>query len=509
MSQIAELHLLIQSMSPNQKRNFTMQCSLNKSDSNSIVLFNILNKINKYDEEKLIKYLNKNKKTKLAENLATETTLLFKLVLKIIRSTSNEKSVEKRLINMFNDVVFLHERGLFLKSQRMLKKLKNDAHNYDQKTLLLEICKFDRRITRSSYEHKYLNSIEKINEREIELTKAILLEQKLRHIYDKVQYLIQKDNELRKDTENELLDEIESGLKKIDKNQCKCFNTKLLYLNSKAELLFLKSDHNTAFDYLEEMYEVYEKHSHIRAISGFQYIRFLNNYLTCIFKCNRSFDQFPQLLDKIKNTKTNRPDEEKIKFQNTYYLEFLYYINQGDFDHLKKMMPMLLDGLEKYGDKIEIFRKVVIWYNLMVYHFLNENFKSVNDWIKKILEEGKKSKRTDILNGSRLFLLLVHYESSEDTDILESLIRKVKRHFKDADNSNELVDLVTEMMNAHYKKAHLIKKDFDLALHRFNKIDRTKNKNLPYDEIEIWLKSKVYRKPMLSIAKQIQEEKTL
>jgi len=509
MSQIAvELHSLIQSMTPNQKRNFTMQCNLNKPDSNSLALFNTLNKINEYDEERLIKYLNKNKKHKLAENLATETTLLFKLILKINRFTSDEKSIAKKLMNTFKDIIFLQERGLFLKSQRMLKKLKNDAHNYDQKTLLLEVCKFERRTSRTTYEHKYLNSIEEINKKEIELTEAILLEQKLRHIYDKVLYLIQKEHELRKDAENELLSKIEEGLKQINKTQCNCFNTKLLYLNSMAEVLQLKSDNDAAFKYLAEMYQVYEKYKHIREILAVPYIKFVNNYLSCMFKCNRSFDQFPELIKRIKNTKTNRPDDAKIKFENTYYLEFLYYINQGDFQQLEKMMPSLLNGLKKYGDKIEIFRKIVIWYNLMVYHFIKEDFKSTNDWIQKILVEGKKTKRVDILNDSRLIQLLVHYESDE-TDILESLIRKVKRYFKEADNSNELVDLITEMMNAHYRKAHLMKKDFDKALHKFNKIDRAKNKNLPYDEIEIWLKSKVHRQPMLNIAKQIHQKQTL
>ena len=508
MSQIAkELHSLIKSMSPNQKRNFTMQCNLNKPDSNSIALFNELNRIKEYDEEKLIKGLNKINKPKLAENLATETTLLFKLVLKIIRFNSDEKSVEKKLINTFKDIVFLHERGAFLKSQRMLRKLKNDAHNYDRKTLLLEICKFERKIRRSDYEHKYLNSIEEINKKEIELTEAILLEQKLRHIYDKVLYLIHQENELRKDTDNELLAEIETDLNQIDKNQCKCFHTKLLYLNSMAELLQLKSDNDAAFNHLSEMYQVYEENKHIREISALPYIKFVNNYLSCIFKCNKSYEKFPDLIKKIKNTKTNRPDEDKIKFENTYYLEFLYYINQGDFEQLEIMMPSLLKGLEEYGEKIEIFRKVVIWYNLMVYHFLKQDFKLTKEWILKILEEGKKTKRVDILNDSRLFQLLVHYELN-DTEILESLIRKVKRHFKDADNSNELVDLITDMMNAHYRRAHLIKKDFDLALQKFNKIDRVKNKNLPYDEIEIWLKSKVHRKPMLNITKQIHQKNT-
>ena len=54
---------------------------------------------------------------------------------------------------------------------------------------------------------------------------------------------------------------------------------------------------------------------------------------------------------------------------------------------------------------------------------------------------------------------------------------------------------------------YLTRKDFETALQKFDEIDKTKNRGLPYDEVEIWLKSKVERKSMVEIAKQIIQKK--
>ena len=171
------------------------------------------------------------------------------------------------------------------------------------------------------------------------------------------------------------------------------------------------------------------------------------------------------------------------------------------------MLPVLQEGLEKYEDEMELGRKITMWYNIMIFYFLKEDFDTTNFWIRKILDDGIKSNRTHTLNNSKFFDLVVNYELGkiekvDNSKRLKSLIRTVKRSFKESDNSNELVNLVTKMMNVHCDKAHLIKKDFEFALKEFNNIDKTQNLYLPYDEIEIWLKSKVQRQSMQKITEK-------
>ena len=121
------------------------------------------------------------------------------------------------------------------------------------------------------------------------------------------------------------------------------------------------------------------------------------------------------------------------------------------------------------------------------------------------MNAGKKSRRIDTLNKGKLFELLIHYEL-DNIALLKSLVKKIKRNFNEVDNSKELVGLLTNLMNNYYKRP-LERKDFEEALEKFNKIDKIKNSDLPYDEIEIWLKSKVEKKTMLEIAEQMLQNK--
>ena len=512
MSYIAkELHSLIHSMTPSEKKGLTMQHNNSgKPVSNSMVLFNALKKLKKYDEVKLKKDLRKIGRIKLANNLSKEMTILARLVLKAIEV--DDRPIEKKLMIDFSHVKLLHERGASFRSLRKLKKLKKDAEIYDQKELLLQVYRFERETRRLNKEHKYLDNIEELNKKETKLLEAIVLEQKLRHIFDKVFYLVQKFGMLRKDSENKLLAEVEAVLRKVDREQCNCFSTQMLYLGSMEMLHMLKSETDIAFKYMTELYQLFEKHTAIRDYDGVKYIKFLNNYLNYFIIHNKSTDEFSEIVVEMKKVKLRTHEEEVTRFTDIFYIEFRYYLNQGDFEKLEKTLPSLLEGLGKYGDKIKLSDKTAIWYNIMIYYFLKEDFDAANSWIEEVQNNGDKSKRLDLLNNSRLFELLINYElgkiqESDNAKYLEYLIRTIKRNFKDADNSNALVNLITQMMTAHCNKAHLIKKDFNVALKKFKDIDRSQNINLPYDEIWIWLKSKVHRLSMQKIVEQMLRSK--
>ena len=341
MSYIAkELHSLIQEMTPYEKKSLTMKYSKpDKPLGNSMILFNRLIKLKKYDEDTLIKYLQKDGKDKLAKNLSKEMTILWRVILKVLSHAAEPKGIEDKLINDFRDVKFLHGRGCIAKFWQMLKKLIKKAEIYDQKDLLLKIYEFERETRRYNKEFRYMDSIEEIYKKETALLEAIVLEKKLRHIFDKVYYLVQKYGVLRKGSDNKLLAEIETALNKIDRKQCKCFSTQLLYLGSMEMLCQLKSDLDTAFNYMTELYQLYEKYTAIRENTGIKYIKFLTNYLNYLIRHNVSTDEFSEVVAKIKNIKLNTRQEEITRFSDTCYIEFSYYLHQGDFTKMENTIP--------------------------------------------------------------------------------------------------------------------------------------------------------------------------
>ena len=272
-----------------------------------------------------------------------------------------------------------------------------------------------------------------------------------------------------------------------------------------AKLYELKSDRETAFKYLSEIKQVYEKYPSASKVSDFQYSKFLANYLNSLVVFNNPPQQFSAMLAEIKSIKIDGAHKAMIHFSNVNYLEFVYWLRQGDFIKMDQLAPELEKGLEKYDTQIELGRKVTMWSNLMIYYFIKQDFNSVHTLIQKILTEGKGSRRKDIFNKAKIFELLINFEM-DNTSIFKSLIKKVERSCRDEDNSSKVAELakfVCRLMNRHYTKAHLTKVDFEEILPVFDKIDQTKNKKMPYDEIKIWLLSKIRRVPMQQIAEQM------
>jgi len=270
---ILELHAIVQFMSPNQKRRFTMQCQLSKANSNSLVLFNALNKLKKYDREKLNKELRKHGRTKLVDNLITETILLYKLILKLMKFSADEKSIEKKLENDFNDIVFIQAQGFFVRSQRMLQKVKKDAEKHDQSALLLRIYKYERGVNRGNNEYEDLSSIEGIQKKELELLDDMVLERKLMHINDKVFFLFQNITVLEEKVANKLLYETETA------------------------------DRNAVLKCIEEMQGICEVYENSNMVLDFRYASFLANYLNYLIIYDKPQGLVSKVLTKVKSIK--------------------------------------------------------------------------------------------------------------------------------------------------------------------------------------------------------------
>ena len=79
---LADLYIILQSLTKSQKRSFTIYFNSYKPDSNASALFKAINELKEYDREKLIEQLQKMGKHSIAENLIQEATSLYKLVLK-------------------------------------------------------------------------------------------------------------------------------------------------------------------------------------------------------------------------------------------------------------------------------------------------------------------------------------------------------------------------------------------------------------------------------------------
>src|SRR5438105_7411129 len=138
------LFQLIHSLEKAEKRHFKLYIKRNSSneDLKIIQLFDALDKLEEYDEARLLKRLPTVSKSQLS-NLKAH---LYKQVLASLRLLKSADSVDLQLNEQFDYAHILYKKGLFLQSLRLLERTKEIAKAHQKFNFLTQVIALEKRI---------------------------------------------------------------------------------------------------------------------------------------------------------------------------------------------------------------------------------------------------------------------------------------------------------------------------------------------------------------------------
>lgn len=131
-----DLFILIQSLTSNEKRFFRRFSSIREGNKNYLDLFNAIDKLKEYDEQKLKK---KHEGKSFIKNLAYEKVYLQKQVLRTLRMMNTNVGSIQEVNTMIEEAELLVFRGLFKSAHRLLEKAKKNAIALEAFPLLFRI----------------------------------------------------------------------------------------------------------------------------------------------------------------------------------------------------------------------------------------------------------------------------------------------------------------------------------------------------------------------------------
>ena len=138
-----DLFDLVHSLTKSEKRFFKLQSSLQAGEKNYVRIFDLLEKMDHYDEE----FVKESFKGELfLKHLPSEKNHLFKLILKALRSYHGEASVRSVLKQALKNVDILHKKGLFEECKKELKRAKKLAMSYEFFYYLFEIISWQQAV---------------------------------------------------------------------------------------------------------------------------------------------------------------------------------------------------------------------------------------------------------------------------------------------------------------------------------------------------------------------------
>lgn len=502
-----DLFQLVKSLEKNEKRYFTMYTSRNFSEgeSNTLLLFNELDRMEEYDEEKLKKKLSVTKAGKsLAKYLSAEKKALHTMLMRAMRNYHAEKTVDVQLHELLMDEQYYHGKSLYELQAKTLYKAKKLAEQYEKFPALLTLFQREAKMLIERKTKDYDEVRSRIHKEEREVINKLLNEFEFRVLRD--DFFI--DFRSGTDTRNEIFQKkmnekvAHSLMKSVDNAQS--FYAKKHYNSILRYYYRLNGDMKKSWEHTRAIVELFEANPSIKEESSIEYKISLANYLgSC--HVTRQYNEFEAVLKKIKSLPSKSLDEEGEVFQDATLYELLYYLNTGKYADALKAIPEIEKGMKLFEAKINKASELVIYYNITLLYFILEDWKGAMHWVNKIIND-KSDSRKDIQHFARILHLLFHYEMGKG-DMMEYLTRSVYRYLEREDkllSFERLILLYLKKFPFAFNEKDLIKSFVKLK----EEIEKLKNtpgekSRTGMEEMLIWLTSKIEKRRMEEVMKEI------
>ena len=155
MAKSNALFQLIKSLDPNEKRHFKLGGTADgtKGQKNYQELFEVLSRMEQYDEEVVVRQLSN---PTFAKNLSAGKNYLYGLILKSLRgyhSGSRHKSAQIELAESWIDIHLLLDKGLFSQGLKLIARARKLCKRYHFNHDLLKLNLLER-VLRNAFERK-------------------------------------------------------------------------------------------------------------------------------------------------------------------------------------------------------------------------------------------------------------------------------------------------------------------------------------------------------------------
>ena len=497
MKPSTELFSLIQTLTKSEKRFFKLNSSLQSGEKNYLKLFDYIEKQSIYNEEALKKYF---EKEKFIQHLPSEKNHLYKLVLKSLRAYYSDQSVKSQLKQDIKNIEILYQKALYKECAKFVKRSKKTAADYEKFYYLFELIAWEKKLMEEDFEEGLFNH----NLDELIKEETLVIEQ-LRNLaeyhilYSKINYIFRSGGFTRNESERKIVEEIsEYHLIKGKNTAISVRATSICYYIQGLCAASVR-DYDTALVNFRKTKAILDKNSKIKKDLSNRYIYTLNFLMHCYID-NNDFENAHKMyveLIELSGTDEYKSLDSEVKIFSTSAIGKLQMLNkQGEFSKALDLVTIVDEKVEKYAEKLNKEKILLINYSKAYSYFGNNEFKKSLRLINDVLNDNEKQLRQDVYSFSRIFNLVIHYELG-NFDFIEyeskSTIRFLNKHEKDYQIEKVFMKYIkkvakedysrekTEIFEAFYKEVEILMKD------------SSEQVILEYFDIKAWVYSKIKR----------------
>ena len=503
------LFQLIKSLSKSEKRQFKLYANRlqSNSDTKFIALFNLLDKMNDYDEQKILQ-----SKIVKREQLSNVKSHLYKQILINLRLSASTKNKRLQLREQLDYVYILYNKGLYDQSLLMLQRVKAQAEKLDDTAVVSHAVEFEKEVQTQYLSKTSFAYVDELVSQSLEnathnLTKSKLSSLSLMLHAKNVHFgYVKNDKEY-----NEITKFFESHIEEIDLETAGLSET-YWYYSSYLLYSILVQDLLSAFKFANKLIELFFLSPEMIALHPVFFIRG-HQYLFEILFLLKYRSKFKIALERFESTISlpSFPSNHNISpyiFMGKYNNKINFHFLEGSFEEAVPLIPDVLDGLTQHSDQLDQHNIMVMYYKVACIYFGAENHAKCIEYLQFIIDDKSLRVHQDLMCFSRVLNVVAHYDAGLDYEI-EKQVKQTYKFLLKMDELQSvqielirflrsLTDIYPSELKQAFRKLHASLKNFEN--------DPYEKRSFLYLDILSWLESKIENR---SIGEIIREKASL
>lgn len=491
-----EVHQLIHSLTKAEKRFFNRFSTMTGGESNSL-------------NQKLLKILLDQEiwdAKQFADRLRAITTgkpslHLSRLKMQVLRSQRclhETRSIDGQLRVLLADIEFLYGNQAIHLCKRRLTKAHKMAVRFEKGSQLMECLQWERRLQSFSPETNREQAFLDLNQQELACLERMHRQSGYTHLLELITNLARQESRIRSQSIRDRFTQIlahplmEQPPAESELISWICFRM------VRAIYLICDGQYHDALTLLEPVLNRWESLPERIADSAHLYVRFCGYYLSSLIFSAPSYEMLQQNLTRLRTPLQASPTIGLEFEQRSYYQQLLFALNFEAYDRVDALVTEISDWLHLNpiavgSSRLNITRRIVLYYNIAIFYFLYGEFTAANHWNNKILNLPSKSERLDIRDFARIFQLILQYELGNN-DLNEYLSRSASRYLNRTGKLFDLDHAILRFMEEAYAPTTLssTSEQFESLHSTISSIMNREGERNPLGihEISMWIDSK-------------------
>ncbi len=499
------LFILVKSLSKSEKRQFKLyvgRLGVN-TDAKFLALFNLLDKIKKYDEKTILDS-GIVKKAQLS-NLKAH---LYKQILVSLRLNPVNQNIRVQIREQLDFATILYQKGLYKQSLKILDKAKGTAIANQEKNIAYEIVELEKIIETQYITRSIPDRADELAIQAKELSASNVMTSKLSNLSLQLYGIMLKVGYVQNDSDSKRVREyFERHLPKYELKNLG-FREKLWLYKAHLWYSFLLQDFLSSYKYASKWVALfYEQKEQIYQNPVF-FLKGNHYLLESLFLLQYS-SQFRQTLEDLEAIVATK---EFPKNDNLNSLVFLYlnanklnlHFMEGTFSKGLYLVRIIEYGIEKHRDRIDAHHIMVLYYKIACLYFGNGDNKNCILYLKKIINNKNLKMREDLMCFARVLSLVAHYEAGMDYHLEVQLKSTYKFLLKMNDLHAVQKEMIKFLRNLGNIYPNQLRAEFEKLYAELKKYEDHpyEKRAFLYLDIISWLESHLENKPVAQIIKE-------